>query len=174
MPFEQWYVNVLAGSGGKTDFTVLPIDAEDGSALTFETGTSLAIPTGSPNAGGMCAAIKDLPSADAWMAAGAAREQKVEKDGGAFTGIFSANKTANEALRSKYVKPTGDANLDTAIATFYDSLDAAKMIPPSPAGQEIQQDYQKAVTSALGGTDPSAALQQAQKAATQAFEDATS
>jgi multiple sugar transport system substrate-binding protein len=174
MPFEQWYVNVLAGSGGKADFTVLPIKAKDGSPLTFETGSSLAVPTGSPNAGGMCAAIKELTSTDAWLAAGAAREQKVQKDGGAFTGIFSANKTANEALRSKYVKPTGDANLDTAIATFYDSLDAAKMIPPSPAGQEIQQDYQKAVTSALGGTDPAAALQQAQKAAMQAYQDATS
>lgn len=174
MPFEQWYVNVLAGSGGKADFTVLPIKAEDGSDLTFETGSSLAIPTGSPNAGGMCAAIKQLTSTDAWMAAGAARDQKVQKDGGAFTGIFSANKTANDAIRSTYVKPTGDADLDTAIATFYDSLDNAKMIPPSPAGQEIQQAYQQAVTSALGGTDPTQALHQAQQAAMQAFQDATS
>jgi multiple sugar transport system substrate-binding protein len=173
MPYEQWYVNVLAGSGGKADFTVLPIKAKDGSDLTFETGSSLAIPTGSANAGGMCAAMKVLTSTDAWLAAGAAREQKIEKDGGAFTGIFSANKAANEAIRTKYVKPTGDSNLDTAIATFYDSLDAAKMIPSSPAGQEIQQDYQQAVTSALGGTDPAQALQQAQQAAMQAFQDAT-
>jgi len=174
MPYEQWYVNVLAGSGGKADFTVVPIKAKDGSDLTFETGSSLAVPTGSPNAGGMCAAMKALTSTDAWLAAGAAREQKIEKDGGAFTGIFSANKTANEAIRSKYVKPTGDKNLDTAISTFYDTLDAAKIIPPSPAGQEIQQDYQQAVTSALGGADPAQALQQAQQAAMQAFKDATS
>lgn len=174
MPYEQWYVNVLAGSGGKADFTVLPIMAKDGSDLTFETGSSLAVPTSSPNPGGMCAVMKVLTSTDAWLAAAAAREQKVQEGGGAFTGIFSANKTANEAIRSTYVKPTGNADLDTAISTFYDTLDAAKMIPPSPAGQEIQQDYQQAVTSALGGADPAQVLKQAQQAAMQAFKDATS
>jgi multiple sugar transport system substrate-binding protein len=173
MPYEQWYANVLAGFGDKVNFSVIPFKAKDGSSLTFESGSSLAIPKGSPNVGGMCEVLKLLTSKDAWMAAGAAREAKVEKDKSVFTGIFSANKPANEAMREKYVKPSDNKALDKAIGVFYDSLDYAKMIPPSPAGQQIQQAYQQAVTDALGGKDPKAALDAAQQTAMTAFQDAT-
>lgn len=172
MPYEQWYVNVLAGTDAH--FTVIPFQDRNGEPLTFETGSSLAIPTGSPNAGGMCEFIKNITSTDAWRAAGAARHDKVAEDGSAFTGIFSANKTANDAIRDKYVSPTGNDDLDQAINTFYDSLDNAQMIPPSPAGQQIQEAYQKAVTAAVGGKDPQQALDQAQQTALRAYQDATS
>lgn len=172
MPFEQWYVNVLSGTDAH--FTVVPFLGQDGQPMTLETGSSLAIPTGSPNAGGMCQFIKLITSTDAWMAAAAARDDKVKQDDGTFTGIFSANKTANDEMRTKYVVKTDNPDLDQAIATFYDSLDGARMIPPSPAGQQIQEAYQKAVTAALGGTDPAEALKAAQQTAMQAYEDATS
>ncbi|HET8589834.1 MAG TPA: hypothetical protein VFM01_09385 [Nakamurella sp.] len=173
MPYEQWYANVLAGFGDKVNFSVIPFKAKDGSPLTFESGSAFAIPKGSPNAGGMCQFMKLVTSQDAWAAAGAAREAKVEKDKSVFTGIFSANKPANEAMRAKYVKPSSNPALDQAIGVFYDSLDYAKMIPPSPAGQQIQQAYQQAVTDALGGKDPKAALDAAQQTAMTAFQDAT-
>jgi len=173
MPYEQWYANVLAGFGDKVDFSVIPFKAKDGSPLTFESGSAFAIPKGSPNAGGMCEFMKLVTSQDAWAAAGAAREAKVEKDKSVFTGIFSANKPANEAMRTQYVKPSDNKALDQAIGVFYDSLDYAKMIPPSPAGQQIQQAYQQAVTDALGGKDPKAALDTAQQTAMTAYQDAT-
>jgi hypothetical protein len=74
---------------------------------------------------------------------------------------------------TKYVKPSDNKALDQAIGVFYDSLDYAKMIPPSPAGQQIQQAYQQAVTDALGGKDPKAALDAAQQTAMTAYQDAT-
>lgn len=173
MPFEQWYANVLSGFGDKVDFTVVPFKTKDGSPLTFESGSAFAIPKGSPNAGGMCAFMKLVTSNDAWMAAGAAREAKLQTDKGVFTGIFTANKTANDAMRAQYVKPSDNKQLDDVINTFYDTLGSAKMIPPSAAGQQIQQAYQQAVTDALGGKDPKAALDAAQQTAMTAYQDAT-
>jgi multiple sugar transport system substrate-binding protein len=90
-----------------------------------------------------------------------------------FTGLFSANKKANDALQKEYVKPSANAKIDAVIKVFYSALDAAKGVPPSPAGQQIQQAYQQACTDALGGKDPQAALDAAQTQAMNAYDDAT-
>ncbi len=172
MPFEQWYVNVLAGFGDSVDLSAVPIKAKDGSAITMATGSAFAIPKGSPNAGGMCQFMKLVTSQDAWAAAGAAREAKVQKDKSVYTGLFTANKTANDALQTKYVKPSGNDKLDAVIKVFYDALGSAKTLPPSPVGQDIQNAYNQAVTDALGGTDPQQALDDAQQTAQNAYDDA--
>jgi multiple sugar transport system substrate-binding protein len=172
MPFEQWYVNVLAGFGDSIDLSAVPIKAKDGSAITMATGSAFAIPKDSPNAGGMCEFMKLVTSQDAWAAAGAAREAKVQKDKSVFTGLFTANKTANDALQAKYVKPSGNDKIDAVIKVFYDALGSAKTVPPSPVGQDIQNAYNQAVTDALGGTDPQQALDDAQQTAQNAYDDA--
>ena len=172
MPFEQWYVNVLAGFGDSIDLSAVPIKAKDGSAITMATGSAFAIPKDSPNAGGMCEFMKLVTSQDAWAAAGAAREAKVQKDKSVFTGLFTANKPANDALQTTYVKPSGNDKVDAVIKVFYDALGSAKTVPPSPVGQDIQNAYNQAVTDALGGTDPQQALDDAQQTAQNAYDDA--
>jgi multiple sugar transport system substrate-binding protein len=172
MPYEQWYVNVLAGFGDSIDLSAVPIKAKDGSPITMATGSAFAIPKGSPNAGGMCAFMKLVTSVDAWNAAGAARQAKVQKDKSVFTGLFSANKTANDALQKTYVKPSGNDKIDAVVKVYYQALNSAKTVPPSPAGQDIQNAYNQAVTDALGGADPQQALDSAQQTAENAYEDA--
>ena len=172
MPYEQWYVNVLAGFGDSIDLSAVPIKAKDGSPITMASGSAFAIPKGSPNAGGMCEFMKLVTSQDAWAAAGAARDAKVKQDKSVFTGLFTANKTANDALQTKYVKPSGNDNIDAVIKVFYDALGSAKTVPPSPVGQDIQNAYNQAVTDALGGADPQQALDDAQQAAQNAYDDA--
>ncbi len=173
MPYEQWYVNVLAGFGSSIDLSTVPFKGRDGKPLTFETGSAFAIPKNSPNAGGMCAFMKLATAMGAWQAAGAARQAKVTKNKTAFTGLFSANKAANDKLQTQYVKPTGNTKLDAVINVYFNALSSARMIPPSPAGQDIQSAYNQAVTDALGGKDPQAALDAAQQTAMNAYHDAT-
>jgi multiple sugar transport system substrate-binding protein len=172
MPFEQWYVNVLAGFGDSIDLSAAPIKAKDGSAITMASGSAFAIPKDSPNVGGMCAFMKLVTSQGAWDAAGAARQAKVAKDKSIFTGLFTANKAANDALQTKYVKPSANKKIDAVIKVFYDSLGSAKTIPPSPAGQDIQNAYNQAVTDAFGGADPQQVLDDAQQTAQNAYDDA--
>ena len=172
MPFEQWYVNVLAGFGDSIDMSAVPIKAKDGSPITMASGSAFAIPKGSPNAGGMCEFMKLVTSQDAWAAAGAARDAKVKQDKSVFTGLFTANKPANDALQTKYVKPSANAGIDAVIKVFYDALGSAKTVPPSPVGQDIQNAYNQAVTDALGGGDPQQALDDAQQTAQAAYDDA--
>ena len=151
MAYEQWYVNVLAGFPQSTDLSAVPFKGVNGQPMTFETGASFAIPKDSPNAGAMCQFMKLVTSQGAWAAAGAARAAALKPKNGIFTGLFSANKKANDSLQTQYVKPSGNAKIDAVIKVYYDALNTAKMIPPSPAGQQIQQAYQQAATDALGG-----------------------
>lgn len=173
MAFEQWYVNVLAGFPQSSDLSAVPFKGKDGKPMTVETGQAFAITKNSPNAGGMCQFMKLVTSQGAWEAAGAARAAVVKTKKGTFTGLFSANKKANDALQTEYVKPSGNAKLDAVIKVYYSALNTAKTVPPSPAGQQIQQAYQQATTDALGGKDPQATLDAAQAQAMNAYDDAT-
>ena len=173
MDYEQWYVNVLAGFPASTDLSAVLFKGKDGQPLTTETGQDFAIPKDSPNAGAMCQFMKLVTSQSAWAAAGEARAAALKPKNGIFTGLFSANKMANDTLQKQYVKPSSNAKLDAVIKVFYSALDTAKVVPPSPVGQQIQDAYQQAATDALGGKDPQAALDAAQQQAQNAYDDAT-
>ena len=174
MDFENWYPNVLFGFPASQDLSAAPFKGRDGQPLSLETGASFVIPDGSPNPGGMCEFMKYATSQAAWQAAGAARSAKLATTNpkGVFTGLFTANQQANASLQAEYVKPSGNAKIDAVIKTYYNALATAKMVPPSPAGVEIQTAYQQAATDALNGKDPQQALDTAQKTAMDAYNDA--
>ena len=92
------------------------------------------------------------------------------------TDRLAKQKTAGDSAKQAYVQKMQERNakIDAVIKVYYDALDTATMIPPSPAGQQIQQAYQQASTDALGGKDPQAALDSAQTQAMNAYDDATS
>jgi multiple sugar transport system substrate-binding protein len=115
-----------------------------------------------------------MTATDTWMAAAKAREDKVTKDKTMFTGLFTANKAADDKIRETYVKKVSDPGFDQAISTYYSVLDQAKALNPSPAGAEIDAAWKSAVARALGGQDAQAALDQAQKEAQTAFDKAKS
>lgn len=170
----QWYVNVLTPYIDKVDIGAVPFKDSDGQPFAVASGTSFVIPTGAKNADAACAWALDLTSQDAWMAAAAARNKTIESTPGAInTGLFTGSPKADQAIREKYVKKSGNEGFDQTIATFYDVVNSGKSFGASPAGQSIENEMNNAISSTLLG-DKSAkqALAEAQKAAQRAYDNA--
>ena len=173
-PMENWYVNVLRDSipaGLKLQST--PFTDRQGQPMSLLGGSAWAIPKGAKNPVAACAWAKTMTSTDTWMKAAKARMDTVTKDKSFFTGLFTANKAADEQIRQTYLKDAPDPGFKAAIDNFYATLDAAKALSPSPAGAEIDAAWKSAVSRALEGQDPAKALAQAQKEAQAAYEKAS-
>lgn len=167
----QWYVNVLTPYVKKVDIGAVPFKNSEGQPFTVAGGSSFVIPDKAKNPDAACAWATSLTSQDAWLAAGAARAKTIAKTDGAInTGLFTGSPAADQAIRSQYVKSSGNAGFDQTISTYYDIVAAGKSYGSSPAGQQVQTEVLNAVTSSLLGTKaPDAALKDAQTAAMRAY-----
>lgn len=173
MPMENWYVNVLRGSLSKgLKLASTQVTDRQGAPVSTLGGSAWAIPKGAKNPVAACAWAKTMTSKDAWMQAAAARIAKVKKDNSFFTGLFTGNKAADEAIKAQYQTPAPDPGFQTAIDNYYATLDVAKALNPSPAGAEIDAAWKSAVARALGGQPAQQALDQAQREAQSAFDQA--
>jgi multiple sugar transport system substrate-binding protein len=175
MPIENWYVNVLrdARKNG-LELASTPFTDRQGQQISTLGGSAWVVPKGAKNLDAACKWAKTLTSVETWHKAAEARMQTVAKDKSFFTGLFTGNKVADEEIKAKYLKPTGDAGFDQAIENYYSALDKAKSLNPSAAGAEIEAAWKNAVGKALGGTaTPQAALDQAQTEAKAAFDKAS-
>ncbi|ADB29785.1 extracellular solute-binding protein family 1 [Kribbella flavida DSM 17836] len=175
MPIENWYVNVLRDSRKNgLELASTPFTDRQGQPISTLGGSAWVVPKGAKNFDAACKWAKTLTSVETWHKAAEARMQTVAKDKSFFTGLFTGNKTADEEIKAKHLKPTGDAGFDQAINNYYSVLDKAKSLNPSPAGAEIEAAWKNAVGKALGGTaTPQAALDQAQSEAKAAFDKAS-
>ncbi|WP_307359539.1 extracellular solute-binding protein [Microbacterium murale] len=170
----QWYPNVLGPYADQIDIEAVPFRDADGEPFSVASGTSFVIPVGAKNPAAACAWMVDLTSDDAWMAAGEARAQTLDSEGGLNTGLFTGSPASDKAIREQFVTETGNAGFDQVISTFYDVVDYGQSFGSSPAGQEIQNELNNAVTAALlGDKTPEEALADAQQAAMRAYENAT-
>ena len=171
----QWYVNVLSPYVDKIDVSAVPFRDSSGQPFTAASGTAFVIPANAKNPSAACDWMLNLTSQKAWMAAGAARAKTLAKTPDAInTGLFTGSPAADQAIREKYVKSSGNAGFDKTIATYYDIVGSGKSIGASPAGQQIQSELQNAITSALlGDKSPEKALSDAQAAAMQAYTKST-
>lgn len=170
----QWYPNVLSPYVGKVQIEAVPFRDRDGQPFSVASGSAFVIPANAKNKDAACAWMLNLTSQDAWMAAGAARNETISSEGGLNTGLFTGSPEADAAIRDQYVKPTGDAGFDQTIATFYDVVDYGQTFGSSPAGQDIQNELNNAITAALlGDKTPEEALADAQTAAQRAYENVT-
>lgn len=173
-PMENWYVNVLRDSiPAGLELSATPFTDRRGNPVSTLGGSAWAVPKGSKNPVAACAWAKTMTATDTWMKAAEARMATVEKDKSFFTGLFTANAEADEQIRQRYLTKVDDPGFETAIQTFYGTLDAAKASPPSPAGAEIDAAWQSAVQRALEGTPPQEALARAQSEAQDAFDAAS-
>lgn len=174
-PIENWYVNVLLdsrSSGLKLQST--PFTDRQGQPISTIGGSAWVVPKGAKNPNAACQWAKTMTSVATWQKAAEARMQTVAKDKTFFTGLFTGNKVADDQIKAKYLKPSGDAGFDAAIKNYYDVLDKAKALNPSPAGAEIDAAWKSAVAKALTGSiSPQAALDQAQTEAKAAFDKAS-
>jgi len=170
----QWYPNVLGAYVGQIQIEAVPFRDQDGNPFSVASGTAFVIPAGAQNKDAACAWMLDLTSQDAWMAAGEARADTIATDGGINTGLFTGSPAADQAIREQYVTETGDAGFDQVIATYYDVVEYGKTFGSSPAGQDIQNELNNAITAALlGDKTPEEALADAQTAAQRAYDNIT-
>ncbi|WP_313355993.1 extracellular solute-binding protein [Microbacterium sp.] len=168
----QWYPNVLSPYMDELQLEAVPFRGADGEPFSVASGTAFVVPVGAKNPAAACAWMVDLTSDDAWAAAGKARGETREKDGGVNTGLFTGSPAADKAIRDEWVTASGNAGFDQVISTYYDVVDYGQSFGSSPAGQEIQNELNNAITAALiGDKSPEEALKDAQKAAMRAYEN---
>jgi multiple sugar transport system substrate-binding protein len=177
--YAQWYPNVLAATQANITINAVPFKDQDGNPFTVASGTAFVVPKGAKNPAAACAWALNLTSDDAWMAAAEARAATIEEDrkedpNRMNTGLFTGSPSADEAIREKFVVPTGNAGFDQVIDTYYSVVGEGRSFGSSAAGQEIQTELQTGVTAALNGEkSPKDALADAQKAAQRAWDQTT-
>ena len=170
----QWYPNVLSPYVDQIQIEAVPFKDSEGNPFAVSGGSAFVIPANAKNPTAACAWMVQLTTDDAWAAAGAARAETRAADGGINTGLFTGSPTPDQSLRDEYVVETGNAGFDQTISTYYDVLDYGQSFGSSPAGQDIQNELNNAVTAALlGDKTPEEALADAQQAAMRAYDNAT-
>ncbi len=169
-PWEGWYVNVLVQASPNLDIAAIPFTDRKGQKISHEDGSAWCLPKGAPNAAAAVNWMKTITALDTWLAAGAAREQTVQKNKSVFTGLWTANTEADQQVRAKYVKPSGHKGFDDAITDYYASTEYAFSIRGSRAGSEIKTAWMDAANRALSGEKNAAAtMKQAQAEASKAY-----
>ena len=87
------------------------------------------------------------------------------------TGLFTASPVADEAVRTQFVKPSGNADFDQVITTYYEILPDNVSRGASAVGQLIDQNFNNAVAVALTGEkSPEEALADAQASSLRAWD----
>ena len=168
---QQWYVNVLSNTKDDVSLAAVPIKTLEGQPIAMAGGTAFAVAAAGKNKSAACAWAINATSEAAWVAAGQARAKTVEEKNSINTGLFTASPVADEAVRTQFVKPSGNADFDQVIATFYEVLPGNVSRGASAVGQIIDQNFNNAVSVALTGEkDPQAALADAQAASLRAWD----
>lgn len=168
--WAQWYPNVLAASADEVSLEAIPIRDRDGQPIAVAGGTAFVIPKAAGNPSAACAWAVKATSTDAWLAAGEARAQTVKKNKSIATGLTTGSPVADQAIRERYVNPSGDADFDQVIDTYYSILASSRSLGSSPVGQQVKQELDNAVVVALSGEKSTAqALADAQAAAMRAW-----
>ena len=168
---QQWYPNVLQATKDDISLAAVPIKTLQGEPLAMAPGTAFAVAAAGQNKSAACAWAINATSEAAWTAAGKARTETVAKNKGINTGLFTASPVADQAVRTQYVKPSGNADFDQVIDTFYEVLPGNVSRGASAVGQLIDQDFNNAVAVALAGEKaPEQALADAQASALRAWD----
>jgi len=171
-PMEDWYYNVLASNSPQVKITAVPFHDRKGNEIDYETGSAWAIPKGASNVDAACQWMKVMTQVSSWMAAAKARVDANKAKNLPFTGLYTANKTADQQVYTTYYKPI-NKYFDQSVKTVFKVQNHAFGMPSSPGSAEFQQAWQDAVNRVLQGQQsPKAALDQAQKEAQKAIDDA--
>ena len=172
-PMEQWYVNVLADVSPDVNITVKPFTDRQGDPITFATGNTWAIPKGAANPEAACAFMKTMTDPASWAAAAQTRADQRAADGQTFTGVYTANKLADDEIFGTIFQPSGNEAFDNAVNVILETQDSAFSIPSNPAGAEFRQAWEDAVNRVLNGEQSAQeALDQAQGEAQEALDAA--
>ena len=171
-PMESWYWNVLSDTSPDAGVAAVPFTDRHGNDLTFFTGAGWAIPKGAKNPSLACTWMKSMTSVKAWMNAAEKRAASTKASGQAFTGLYTANATADQRILDEVYKPSSPA-YDAAVKLLVDVQKNAVWWPASPAGAQIQQAVTDAINRVLAGSQtPQQSLARAQQEAQKAIDAA--
>ncbi len=169
--WAQWYPNVLAATANKVSVEAIPIKDYQGKNVAMAEGTAFAIPKAAKNPSAACAWAINATSTDAWLAAGQARAQTVEKNKSIGTGLMTGSPVADQAVREKYVAKTDNADFTQVINTYYSVLPDNRPWGSSAVAQQASQELTNAVIVAMSGEKTTQqALADAQAAAQRAWD----
>lgn len=173
-PMEQWYMNVLAGVSPDAPVAFKAFTDKEGNPLSYATGSAWAIPVGSGNPEAACAFAKAMTSVEAWTAAAQERATLREESGAINTGVYTANRLADEAIfDGGIVGPIENEAFQNGVDVILSLQENAFAMPANPAGAEFQQAWQDAVNRVLNGEQsPQEALDRAQEEAQAALDAA--
>jgi multiple sugar transport system substrate-binding protein len=173
-PMESWYFQVLAENSPQVKITAVPFEDRDGNPITFFSGSGWAIPKGAKNPDLACAWAKTMTATDTWLTAARNRARLAKQQNKPFTGLYTANKEADERILHEVYKPF-DPQFDRAVELLVQVQDDAFALPASPAGDQFNQAMQDNINRALEGQlSPAAALHRAQQEAQAAIDEAVS
>jgi multiple sugar transport system substrate-binding protein len=162
---------VVSNTKEDVSLAAVPIKTLEGEPLAMAGGTAFAVAAAGKNKSAACAWAINATSEAAWTAAGQARAKTVEEKKAINTGLFTGSPTADEAVRTQFVKPSGNADFDQVITTFYEVLPGNTSRGSSAVGQLIDQNFNNAVSVALTGEKPpEQALADAQASALRAWD----
>jgi multiple sugar transport system substrate-binding protein len=172
-PFESFWYNVLA-EGAPVDITAKYFTNRKGGPITMISGNAWAIPRGARNQDLACKFMESMTSVAAWRAVGKSRFDLRRRQGRAFTGLYTANATADVRIYEDIYQPMGNKQFDDAVSLLVRAPRYAFSIPLSPASAQFRQAWVDAVNRVLEGRQtPRQALNQAQREAQKAIDDAS-
>jgi multiple sugar transport system substrate-binding protein len=171
-PMEDWYYNVLASNSPQVKITAKPFTDRNGNPIDWVTGSAWAIPKGATHVKLACEWAKAMTQKSSWIAAAKARIAMNTGKKLPFTGLYTANKAADDEIMNKLWKPSGTI-FDAAVKTVVKVQDDGFAIPASAGGAAVTQAWTDAVTKVLAGqATAAAALKQAQTEAQTAIDQA--
>ena len=172
-PMEQWYLNVLANDTPDESISFQPFKDRQGNNISYSGGSALAIPSSADNKEAACEFIKVVTSTEAWVAAAEARAEKRAADGEAFTGIFTANRVAEDSILGELVTEETAGNFFEGVQLVQEVADEAYSLPAIPAAAEFDRTWRAAVEDVMSNGTPAAdALAQADQEAQDAIDSA--
>ncbi len=172
-PMEQWYLNVLGDVSPDEGISFMPFKDRQGNNITFGTGSSLVIPATADNKEAACEYIKVVTSPDAWHAAAQARADIRAESGEAFTGVYTANRIADERNFAEFVSEESAGAYYPGVQLVLEVVDNAITLPPNAAGEEFTRIWQEAVQRVLNeGVSAQEALADADSEAQSAIDAA--
>ena len=172
-PMEQWYLNVLANDTPDESISFQPFRDRTGAEISFSGGSALAIPAAAKNKDAACAYMKEVTSAEAWIAAATVRADMRAESGEAFTGVYSGNKVADETIFGELVTEESAGAYYDGVQLVQQTADVAFSLPPNAAAEEFNRIWQEAVQRVMNEGVPAAeALADADAEAQAAIDDA--
>ncbi len=172
-PMEQWYLNVLGNVSPDESISFMPFKDRQGNNITFGTGSTLVIPASADNKEAACEYIKVVTSPEAWHAAAQTRADIRAESGEAFTGVYTANRVADEQNFAEFVSEESAGAYYPGVQLVLEVVDDAITLPPNAAGEEFTRIWQEAVQRVLNeGVSAQDALADADAEAQRAIDDA--